>query len=414
MRLSRYIYIHNIDENEVMVYSLISQKIISMDKESYENIKNGIIDLSEEEIVLLKDIGIIVSDDKQAEEFIKMKTQGTVGNLKILVTESCNLNCVYCYEKNYNSIVEELDVEKIIDFIRKFIYQKKLNEIKINLYGGEPLIAADKIIAIMEKINCEFNDKIKVKYSMITNGTLLDKVDLKTMIDLGLKNISVSVDGAQKINDIRRPFHNNRGTYQKIMNNIEKVIKSYDLNICLASVIDKQNYATYGILLKDLEERGLKEKVILNIVPCKELVEGNNHINNYGFKTQDEMAEIMGEVTKIIRKQKFRHTNVLAIPDAVCKQMKENHYTINLKGDLFLCPGVIGIDHFKFGNILDQDFPVKPVEVMSEKCIKCKYMPICSGGCRYEAYISKRKGLKVTCNKEYLDKLFAKIIPLLY
>ena len=39
-----------------------------------------------------------------------------------------------------------------------------------------------------------------------------------------------------------------------------------------------------------------------------------------------------------------------------------------------------------------------------ENCLKCPYVPLCTGGCRHSAYVKDRDIAGLACGKEYFDK----------
>ena len=51
---------------------------------------------------------------------------------------SCNLNCVYCFEKNKNDI--EFDVAEAVSILEKMLMEKTEHGTKIKLHGGEPFL----------------------------------------------------------------------------------------------------------------------------------------------------------------------------------------------------------------------------------------------------------------------------------
>ena len=73
----------------------------------------------------------------------------------ILLTELCNSNCKYCYEKSLKEFDNGLDKRFKFDFLSPAKIQIDINKLKIFLskdknpvlifYGGEPLLEIDKI-----------------------------------------------------------------------------------------------------------------------------------------------------------------------------------------------------------------------------------------------------------------------------
>jgi len=106
-----------------------------------------------------------------------------VTNLRISVTQRCNLNCIYCHREGEKECAKELSAEKIAEIANAF-YELGVKKIKIT--GGEPLLRKDicEIISMLP----EFDE-----ISLTTNGTLLSEkaYDLR---EAGLDRVNVSLD----------------------------------------------------------------------------------------------------------------------------------------------------------------------------------------------------------------------------
>ncbi|MEM2727425.1 MAG: GTP 3',8-cyclase MoaA [Archaeoglobaceae archaeon] len=107
----------------------------------------------------------------------------TVKNLRIAVTNRCNLNCIYCHREGENNPGKEMSPERIAEIAKAFY---DLGVKKLKLTGGEPLIRKDicEIISMMP----EFDE-----ISLTTNGILLKDLafDLK---ESGLDRVNISLD----------------------------------------------------------------------------------------------------------------------------------------------------------------------------------------------------------------------------
>ncbi len=115
-----------------------------------------------------------------------------IGSLRISVTPSCNLDCVYCHREGYNETVrkERMSPDEIARVVR---ITTGLGVRKIKITGGEPLLRAD-IAEIIEKISNI--DKIAV-LSFTTNGVLL-KDFLEQHPGLKIDRINVSLDSLRR------------------------------------------------------------------------------------------------------------------------------------------------------------------------------------------------------------------------
>ena len=66
-----------------------------------------------------------------------------ISNLTFIVTNDCNLNCSYCFQKKEKKTMDNNTIKTAVDFFYPFL--KSDDKIYISFYGGEPLLAYDKI-----------------------------------------------------------------------------------------------------------------------------------------------------------------------------------------------------------------------------------------------------------------------------
>ena len=129
--------------------------------------------------------------------------KGKKYNLMLTVTEQCNLNCIYCYEKEKDAKVMSIQTAK--KYITEFFnLLDSSNALLISFHGGEPL----KVFNLIKEICIwVWDNKWPCEYKIFaaTNGTLLDDAmkewfkNNKRRIILGL-----SYDGTDEMQDINR------------------------------------------------------------------------------------------------------------------------------------------------------------------------------------------------------------------
>src|SRR5690242_19902668 len=109
-------------------------------------------------------------------------------NLRISVTDRCNIRCVYCMPENAEFMprTQLLTFEEIERFVRIAV---TLGIDKIRLTGAVPLVRKD-LLLLVEKI--AGNPGIK-DVGLTTNGILLDQM-ARSLHDDGLRRINVSLD----------------------------------------------------------------------------------------------------------------------------------------------------------------------------------------------------------------------------
>jgi uncharacterized protein len=95
-----------------------------------------------------------------------------ISNLTFIVTDDCNFNCSYCPQKKEKNTITHEIIKTAVDFFYPFL--KSSDKIRIGFYGGEPLLAFDKIkyaVLLLEEKNQE--EKKDLEFFLTTNGSLL-------------------------------------------------------------------------------------------------------------------------------------------------------------------------------------------------------------------------------------------------
>ncbi len=99
------------------------------------------------------------------------KTKFTLQSLGLIVSESCNLDCSYCYVSNKSD--KKMELETAQNAIKIFMSNRNsLEKVRIDFMGGEPLTAFTLICDICEWV-WESQWKDQIYFFITTNGTLL-------------------------------------------------------------------------------------------------------------------------------------------------------------------------------------------------------------------------------------------------
>lgn len=124
--------------------------------------------------------------------------QRPLRDLRISVTDRCNLRCTYCmprevFDKHHVFLprAELLSFEEIERLARSFI---SLGVNKIRLTGGEPLLRRNiaQLVEMLAKLHTPAGKPVEI--TLTTNAVLLSK-QAQSLKDAGLARLSVSLDG---------------------------------------------------------------------------------------------------------------------------------------------------------------------------------------------------------------------------
>lgn len=131
------------------------------------------------------------------------------------ITNKCNLKCIHCYATSkYN----ELSIRKDLDFEKSKILLnnvKKLGYNHVLLLGGEPLIR-DQLIEIIE-----YARNLDIEIMINSNGIFMTRQMAETLVDLGVKQISISFQGTCA--DIHDQIAG-KGTFEKSVQGLKNLV----------------------------------------------------------------------------------------------------------------------------------------------------------------------------------------------
>jgi len=137
-----------------------------------------------------------------------------VTNLRISLTNECNLNCFYCHREGQTLSFQEMKPEEIERIVR---IASQLGIKKVKLTGGEPTIRKD-IVEIVRRIRPYVED-----LSMTTNGTTM-KLLAEPLKEAGLDRVNISLDTLD-----RKKYKSITGfdVLPQVLEGIEKAVKLF-------------------------------------------------------------------------------------------------------------------------------------------------------------------------------------------
>ena len=136
----------------------------------------------------------------------------TPGTAYFDLTLRCNHQCKHCYANaGINPEIKEMSFSEVEYLLREF---SRLGVYYIRLTGGEPTLRKD-FFDILEVIAEE-----GMKTSINTHGCY-ERTLLYHILDIGIKDIRISLDGIQQINDMFR----GKGNFKQVLNTIHEIAR---------------------------------------------------------------------------------------------------------------------------------------------------------------------------------------------
>lgn len=176
----------------------------------------------------------------------------TFQQLIVLPTEQCNFRCTYCYE--------DFEVGRmkpaIVNGLKRLIESRaeSLRTLQISWFGGEPLLALPVVRdVLMHAGQVSRSRQFSLGSSMTTNAYLLDANTLSELVELGVSEYQITLDGPRSMHDSSRVRADGEGTFDVIFANIMSAHWSiHNFKITLRVHYSEENAADVRHLLKDL------------------------------------------------------------------------------------------------------------------------------------------------------------------
>ncbi len=169
-------------------------------------------------------------------------------------TRRCNLKCVHCYaHAEDRTFADELTTSEGKDLIADLA---GFGVPVILFSGGEPLVRKD-----LPEL-ADYAVKKGMRAVISTNGTLISAETAKTLKDIGLSYVGISLDGMEEIND---KFRGIRGAFQAALKGIENCQQS-GIKVGLRFTINKFNVEEIPHIFDLLEERNIPRVCFYHLV----------------------------------------------------------------------------------------------------------------------------------------------------
>jgi len=314
-------------------------------------------------------------------------------SLCLIVSHACNMACSYC---SLSSVTNEGNLMKpeIAKLALDWLIRNAPGEkIDVDFFGGEPLLAwttVKEAILFGEELAKSYAKKIR--WSMSTNAIDLTEYILEFCQEHYI-SLVLSLDGPREINDLYRVLKNGEGSYNKVFENILRVVNKRDRGYYVRGTYTKKtiDFADSIITLHKMGITSLAFEPVVTIDPNLAI-------------TLDDIPKIKDEYEKLARyyiscKQnnipiRFYHFE-LDLENGPCERKSAGgcgagaeYLAISPKGDIWPCHQFDGMPETKLGTIFDP-----PGEDMFDRfaklghitgkqdCSECWAAYLCAGGC---------------------------------
>ena len=353
---------------------------------------------------------------------------------ELILTDSCNLNCKYCFQKDFHSN-NVMSKETIKSFFDNVLLNSGNEKTIISLFGGEPIQSKTLDIRyyILELINnYKLNDKVILYVTSNTyniNDKEIEWINKAKKITNNNLYWQTSLDGLKEYNDQNRVTLNNKGTFDVVIKNLKTVSSLIGKDrTSINTVLTESNIEGLADWCKYLEEE-LLNKYIFNVTFRIDQSKNDSISLSERLKIQKAYTKVadyfkQGLISHKLVKNVFNE-KVASYEDDITEQKDEfsscgmcnNMLVVNYNGDIVPCHifendeknyndiVITNVKDMKFNNDIRkiyQTFGSVDKQYSEDKnkyCYQCPLKLSCTR-CKYEHYVVNgdvSKTLKYTC-----------------
>lgn len=331
--------------------------------------------------------------------------------LTIAPTISCNFACSYCFQSHSNTRMGDARIDDLLTFVEARL--EAGTSLNITWFGGEPLGAFDVIEKLAPRLHalamqrdCSFG------HSIITNGYLLTKSRAAFLASIpGFGDAQVTLDGAREHHDIRRPTLAGKGTFDRILDNLEAAVRY--IPILVRVNVDRQNVDGLENLLDALAERGLRKVGVY----LGHVWHYTDEVGTTDFLTKQEFATLEAQFKFL----KFRKGFAIGAPlpqpkrGAICSADSKNSFVLGPDGGIFNCWNEAHQNASQAPGRYSPAAGTQPGDVKQQwaryepsaksECRNCNVAPLCMTACPWEAAKVTDRGDCISARYNLADQL---------
>jgi uncharacterized protein len=335
-------------------------------------------------------MGFIIDKNVNELDLIKFRNRNEVFlnrhyRLFLNPTLECNFNCHYCVQNHAPGKMSNQTKARVMKHIQMIVEKRLVDGINLSWFGGEPLLYFDEIVYPISKFTKDLfiSHNLPYKSSITTNGFFMDETRIKSFNDIGLNSFQITLDGDRDLHDQIRNS-NGAPSFDTIINNINSIGKHVDnFNIVL-----RINYTG-----ETLEKVKSIFALINHNYRCKILIDFQRIWQTYDTIKGNSTNQLLLELNEYCSSlgYKIRRLLVYIGRNHTCYVDRYHHLEINYDGLVYKCTARGYDKEYSIGSLsedgsIDYDSPrfstrFSKATFENEMCIKCKYLPICTGPC---------------------------------
>lgn len=385
------------------------EEVVCSEPESLREISESLYDKLVQGCFIVDDN---VDEVKRVLEQNEYAVNGKGYLLTILPTLNCNFRCWYCIQEHLaGTKMSPETIEKVKRHLEAKMESPDLQFLSIEWFGGEPFMYFDVIKEISDfaKELCR-KKGIHFTSTATTNGYFLTQDKIPFLKEYDFNRFQITLDGVRSAHDKVKFQSGCESAFDHVLTNINTMLDEMPgLNMIL-----RINYTRENL------DESIVEQVCSFISP-----ENRSRVTVmprkvWQIKPGDTFQKTTEHIWRKFKGARFRIYNSSIVTDFVpCYTCRKNFLTINYNGQVLKCTANDDLYSADPPGYLDDNGEVvmkKEYELKyalksfdNDKCLDCKYLPLCMGRCPNHHNPEKHECKRATLDLSFEDSIINEI-----
>lgn len=329
--------------------------------------------------------------------------------IELLVTEKCNLGCVYCLAGTSPAmpVMTPEIARRTIDLAYRM---EEASSLAFEFSGGEPFMKFPLLRELVPYIRDHPERRGRpVFFHMQSNGTLLNEERVRWLKEHEIR-LGLSLDGDPASHNRSRPQLGGGESFSRLLAGID-LLQRYEVPFGVLIVLNRHNVASAAALVDFLLDNGLGS---FKLNPVAYLGTARSAWDDVGLRQEEVIAYFIELLTLVAaRGYPLLEDNVRTMCEFLVSKQRQTRclrshcgagdtfQAVSASGDIYPCGRATQTPGLKLGNVRDRELislaaPARSSPVISELrarrprtldgCDTCHYRQLCQAGCSAQAF----------------------------
>jgi uncharacterized protein len=429
-KLSQFTVVHNLADRDLsshnLVFNTVSSKGFTVVDSDWQQIVASLKAPDQapaavrRAITRLTERGFVVPQPRDeaavwGRDFDRQRHQRRSIYPLLAVTTACNIGCTYCYEEGVEAeTMSSAVIAGCLGWMERRIIEDGIEEIQAGLFGGEPLLYPRLLFEIMDGMaDLRRRYGIDVGFYSSSNGMLLTDELAAKLARKGLTQLQISLDGPPEIHDQRRLGKRGQPSFEASLRGL-RIAARHIRGVTVKLNFDRHNRRFAGQVFDLLVDEGLADRVNVKLETIAYQMPGSTVGHDPAHVIPPDSTELADAYNQLVLECQAR--GIVVSRDTAhttpCMFSSDHGVILGPDGAIYKCISLVGRKEFAVGTVFDGEYDRQEYDRQMntfkrlDECFEeqCPYVPVCAGGCAYEAITRAGSYEQRHCTKEFLER----------